>query len=119
MKGKNVMANNLKVIRGQSDSSFVKYIEYVQEKLCDDNHTFFVDCQDSGERIINDMWVCDLFGWIIPNDLIDKFYTIWLYDEVSDDWIDYFVSVTWKLEDGVIKLKADNNYIIPKDLDAL
>lgn len=100
-------------LRTQESTEFEKFFELVQAKANEEECTYFLDSEDGNEATIQNMELCDLWGWKIPKDKIEEFKPIWENDEVDDDWIDYFVAVEWQVINKKIEIDfVDYQYYI-------
>lgn len=89
------------MLRTQESSNFIKFLEVVQHTAEMDDSVFFLECEDGNDAEIDGMSVSDLQGWLIPQDKVEEFLPIWENDEVDDEWIDFFVFVNWKNDNGL------------------
>ncbi len=60
-----------------------------------------VECEDGNEGRVDGMVVCDLQGWLVPNDKAEVFEPIWESDKVDDRWTDFFRFATWNNRSGL------------------
>ena len=91
----------MKGLKTQESSDFVEFMKRVQEEAQKTNKTFFLDCEDGKDGVVDGLPVCDLFGWLISKDQESSFLPIWEKDEINDDWFPEYVAVTWKQENGL------------------
>jgi hypothetical protein len=91
----------VKGLKTQEPSEFVEFMEQVQEEADKFNKTFFLECADGHEGVVNGLHVCDLFGWLIAPEQEELFVPAWEKDEIDDSWFQAYVSVTWTDRDGL------------------
>lgn len=85
-------------LKTQEKSKFLNFFSIVQETAKNNNCIFFLDAGD-GRGFENEKFEGeDLMGWLIPQNLSVDFEKIWLDDNVSDDWSDYYVWAVWENE---------------------
>ena len=90
-------------LRTCESESFIKYFEIVQDKARTEGCIYYLESEDGRDAFINDMEVCDLWGWLVPFDKCSEIEKIWKEHKESDEWIDYFVSAEWvQASDGLI-----------------
>lgn len=78
-------------LRTKEEKKFIDYFSEVQLEAERLGCVFFLDTQESGERVINGVEVMDLSGWLIPIDKASEFEKIWSEQKEDDDWVDYYV----------------------------
>ena len=83
-------------LRTQETNKFEKFIELIQNEATKKEKVFFLDAGDGRDFETNDMEGEDLTGWLIPLSKVDEFKKVWEKAEVDDDWIDFFIFVSWK-----------------------
>lgn len=83
-------------LKTQENNKFINFFTIVQRTAKNKNSVFFLDAGD-GRTLENDKFEGeDLMGWLIPQDLSADFEKIWLDDNVSDEWSDYYVWAIWE-----------------------
>ena len=78
-------------LKTQESNNFIQFFERVQDAANKINRVFFLECEDGNDSQIDGLDVCDLQGWLIPEDRVDEFEAVWKKDEVDDEWTDFFV----------------------------
>ena len=77
----------------------VDSVELLNEQLAPEGKRFFFDTADLGQRMICGRHCWDMFGWVVPEEDLDRFMPDWLARRDEDlEEFDY-VSVDW-VEDG-------------------
>lgn len=87
-------------LRTKEDSKFEKFFGEVQKEAEKQNSVFFINFGECKDIEFNDMIVDDLFGWLIPNKLVEQFeerfkkndnlnefdkFLIWCISEIKDN----------------------------------
>ena len=90
-------------IRSENDltDEFSEYIvdsvDLLNSQLAPHNMGFFFDSVDFRQQVIGGKHCWDMYGWVVPNELIEEFEPIWLagendmlegYDYVCASWGD-------------------------------
>ena len=84
---------------------FLNFWHIVQRQAGKDGKLFFLDCGEGNDKIINDIEVSDLSGWLIPQEQADLFESEWeRNDDINERWNEFFVFVKWE--------EKDNNIIV-------
>ena len=90
-------------IKTIEDEKFLKFFKIVQEMAYKKGGVFFLDCAEGNGQTINDLYVSDLSGWLIPLCHAACFEEEWIQGDIDDKWNDYIMFLTWKQrEDGKI-----------------
>ena len=88
-------------LKTQESVKFKKFFSTVQNEANKLGKVFFLECEDGHEKTTDDMEMCNLQGWLIPAEAIQRFIPIWENDEVDDTWNDEFSFVEWNDKDGL------------------
>ena len=95
-------------LRTHEDGKFVKFIDLVQAQAKKQGKVFFLECEDGHDASFDDMDVAELTGWLVPQEKAEEFEAVWLAWKEDDDWVDFYISVTWKRSKfGKIKVKFE------------
>lgn len=95
------MVQTIRGLKTQEEDKFIEFFEFVQNKAAQLGKTFFLECEDGNEGRVDGMVVCDLQGWLVPNDKAEVFEPIWESDKVDDRWTDFFCFATWNNRSGL------------------
>lgn len=63
----------IKGLRTQESERFKRFFKEVQGKAQTTGHCFFLDTGEEKGTVFKEMELDDLFGWLIPNGLVDSF----------------------------------------------
>ena len=93
-------------IRFESDATgpdgpfIVDSVELLNEQLAPEGKRFFFDTADLGQRMICGRHCWDMFGWVVPEEEIDRFMPDWLAwrDDKLHDFS--YVTIDWTEKDG-------------------
>ena len=77
----------MKGLRTQEGIKFESFFNIVQKFANRQNAVFFLKSGEGNEIIRNDFEGEDLFGWLIPNDLVEKFETFANWEESNNSII--------------------------------
>ena len=75
----------------------VDSVDLLNSQLAPHNMGFFFDSVDFRQQVIGGKHCWDMYGWVVPNELIEEFEPIWLagendmlegYDYVCASWGD-------------------------------
>lgn len=88
-------------LRTQESNEFNKFFEFVQFEAKKQEKVFFLDCEEGNGGIVDGLEVCNLSGWLIPNNQADEFEKKWKREEEDDNWADFVCLVRWKEENGL------------------
>ena len=79
----------------------VDSVDLLNLQLAPHGMSFFFDTVDVDQRIIGGMHCEDMFGWVVPNDLVPDFEPTWLASE-DDELESYncYVCAKWEDRDG-------------------
>jgi hypothetical protein len=95
-------------LRTQESSTFEAFFSIVQAEASKQKSIFYCESEDGHDSYFDGMEISDLQGWLIPQNLSKDFESIWLSDEVGDEWDEYFSFVEWEI-DYENKLKISFN----------
>ncbi|MBR4204459.1 MAG: hypothetical protein IKQ92_03185 [Clostridia bacterium] len=92
---------------GSSDPAFERYFSLVREKAQSLNSVFFLQAGDGHELEEDDMQGEDLWGWLIPISLADRFENLWAHGYREGDWDeDYYCHAEWRRsDDGRLEIR--------------
>lgn len=88
-------------LRTQESSEFNRFFELVQNEAQKFGKVFFLDCEEGNDGNVDGVEVCNLSGWLIPNEQVNEFEKVWKREEEDDDWSDFFCFVRWKNKNGI------------------
>ena len=90
-----------------SDPAFEKYFSLVREKANSLNSVFFIQAGDGHDLEEDGMRGEDLWGWLIPISLADRFENLWAHGYREGEWDeDYFCCAEWrKTNDRQIEIR--------------
>ena len=84
-------------LTGRYSDYVIDSVDLLNAQLAPHNRGFFFDGVDFRQQIINGKHCWDMYGWVVPNELIEEFEPIWLagendmlegYDYVCASWED-------------------------------
>ena len=79
----------------------VDSVDLLNAQLAHRDLAFFFDAVDVDQRVIGDMHCEDMFGWVVPNDIVKDFEPIWLAgDDAKLEGYDY-VCASWEDRGGI------------------
>ncbi len=86
-------------LRKREPWKFERYFKLVQKEAAKQKAVFYIDAGCGKDVVTRTLWCSEIFGWLIPKSLpkeaILEFEKVWKENNVSDDWTDYFVCVTY------------------------
>ena len=92
----------IKGLRTQETRKFEAFFRIVQEFANKRNCTFFLEAGDTREFETEKLEGEDLQGWLIPISKEKEFESIWLEDNVTEEWDDFFCFAVWENENNPI-----------------
>lgn len=95
-------------LRTQEPTNFINFFELVQKAAAQLGCVFFLDSSDGNERLFGDMEISDLTGWLIPNNLSERFELIWKENNESDEWVEFFRFVEPVIENDTVLVKFED-----------
>jgi len=100
-------------LRSNKGEDFEKFLSIVEKEAKKLGGIFFCDTFEGRDISLNDMKVCDLGGWLVPESEVESFESI--YEKGKDDelweddkWYDMYIFVNYSLD-------ADKNLILNFD----
>lgn len=99
----------MKGLRTQENDKFVKFFELVQEEAAKLDSVFFLDC-GQGKLFENSQMECeDLCGWLIPNEKVKEFESLFENNsEQQQDFDVFYTSVDFNIEGDTVKVIIDD-----------
>lgn len=85
-------------LRTQESRKVESFFKIVQAKAAEQDCIFFCDCGEGREFFMDGIEGEDLMGWLIPNQLAEKFEPEWLTNDVSEKWNSYVRFAIWKMQ---------------------
>ncbi|MCL2111318.1 MAG: hypothetical protein FWH32_03530 [Clostridiales bacterium] len=97
-------------LRKPEDKNFENFVGLVQDEAAKKDAVFFVDCEERHERLLGDLDMSDLSGWLIPKGSESEFEPKWKKAGVLDDlphkWDDRFCFAEWAQDsEGQVEIK--------------
>ena len=80
-------------LRTQENNEFIKFFEIVQNEAEKLNKVFFLDFGQCDDIPFNGMEVDSLFGWLIPNEDVEKFNAEFIKETNLSKWDEYSTCV--------------------------
>ena len=74
---------------------FERFFALVQQEAAKQNAVFFLECGEGHDFYTDEMEGEDLRGWLIPNELADKFEEEWSSSAPGEEWMDYIKWAEW------------------------
>ncbi len=81
-------------LRTQENSEFIKFFKLVQDEAKKLNKVFFLDFGQCDDIEFKGMEVDSLFGWLIPDEDVEKFNTEFIKKSNLSKWDEYS---TWAI----------------------
>lgn len=94
----------MKGLKTQESDRFRKYLAIVESEAEKLDSIFFLDAGDGNDFKTETMEGEELMGWLIPNDKVAEFESLWLNDKVDDSWTDFFGWAIWELTEGAVRV---------------
>lgn len=76
-------------LRTQENNEFIKFFEIVQNEAEKLNKVFFLDFGQCDDILFKGMEVDSLFGWLIPNEVVEEFNEDFIKDVNLSKWDEY------------------------------
>lgn len=76
-------------LRTQESNEFIKFFKLVQDEAKKLNKVFFLDFGQCDDIPFNGMEVDSLFGWLIPNEDVEKFNAEFNKETSLSKWEEY------------------------------
>ena len=76
-------------LRTQENNEFIKFFEIVQNEAEKLNKVFFLDFGQCDDIPFKGMQVDSLFGWLIPNEDVEKFNAEFIKEINLSKWDEY------------------------------
>lgn len=76
-------------LRTQESNEFIKFFKLVQDEAKKLNKVFFLDFGQCDDIPFNGMEVDSLFGWLIPNEDVEKFNAEFIKETSLSKWDEY------------------------------
>ena len=88
-------------LRTQEDQKSINAFKLAQESAQTNNSVFFFEAGDGHELITKNLWLEDMWGWLIPKEKADEFNELFInFDnalkEDNSPWWDYFLCAEWE-----------------------
>lgn len=84
-------------------------VELLNAQLSRHGMVFFFDTVDATQQVIGGKHCEDMFGWAVPNELVDEFKPAWIDDDgVELEKYDY-VCASWEDRNGQPYAAIDGN----------
>lgn len=96
-------------IKEHEQQGTINYFKIVQKAANDQNKVFFLEAGDGNTEFTEDLYIEDMWGWLIPKEKANQFNQLYLSSDKSilaDDspWWDYFLCAEWKKDNEDIKI---------------
>jgi hypothetical protein len=91
-------------LRTQENNKFIKFFKLVQDEASKANKVFFLDFGECEDIDFMDMEVDSLFGWLIPEEIVDKFKVRFEKEKDLSGWDDYCVWVIPEIKDNKLNI---------------
>lgn len=96
-------------LTGEYSDYVVDSVDLLNLQLAPHGMSFFFDTIDFCQQIIGGKHCWDMFGWVVPNELVHKFEPVWIEnDNVELEKYDY-VCASWENRDGQPYAAIDGN----------
>ncbi|WP_371374403.1 hypothetical protein [Sporomusa aerivorans] len=82
-----------------------KFIEFVQQKAKERGQSFFIDSGEGRDKVVNDMYVEDLSGWLINPDEEAVFVPQWERKNVDEKFDHQYVFAIWQEDSGKLNIE--------------
>lgn len=85
----------------------VDSVDLLNAQLAPHGMSFFFDTVDVDQRVIGGKHCEDMFGWVVPNDLVSEFEPVWLAGEDEKlECYNSYVCASWEDRDGELPEEA-------------
>lgn len=91
-------------LRTQESNEFIKFFKLVQDEAKKLNKVFFLDFGQCDDMPFNGMEVDSLFGWLIPNEDVEKFNAEFIKEINLSKWDEYSTWVTPNIIDDKLNI---------------
>ena len=92
----------MKGLKTQESKKFENFFDIVQKYAEEKGCIFFLEAGDGRDLVTPTMEGEDLQGWLIPISKEKEFESIWLEDNVTEKWDDFFCFAVWENENNPI-----------------
>ncbi|MCL2111308.1 MAG: hypothetical protein FWH32_03480 [Clostridiales bacterium] len=86
-------------LRKPEDEKFENFVRLIQEEAAKKDAIFFVDCEEGHEKLLGDLDMSDLSGWLIPKGSESEFEPKWkkasLIDDLPRKWDGFYRFAEW------------------------
>ena len=102
-------------VRGiiSAEQEFLNFFKLVQAAANDLDRVFFIGNQECHDLVLDDMYLAEMCGWLVPKDRADEFEEIWKTDKRSlwgSEWSEFFVFEDVEMmPDGTVEIWFDEN----------
>ena len=86
----------MRELRTHENEKFERFFSYVRNAAKKEGCMFFVYSWDGHEYESENMEGEDLFGWLIPEDMVQSFESDFKQDKVSSEWDQYLCFANWE-----------------------
>ena len=94
-------------MRTHEGLKFERFFSIVQEEAMSKGFVFFLDCGENNEFEDEDIQCQNLCGWLIPENLSQKFEEAFLSDNIADEWSDFLAWAIWRKENNNIRIEFE------------
>lgn len=86
---------------GEYSEYVIDSVDLLNSQLAPHGMSFFFDTIDVRQQIIGGKHCWDMFGWVVPNDLVSDFEPAWLASEDEElENYNCYVCAKWEDRDG-------------------
>ncbi|MDY3007405.1 hypothetical protein [Anaerococcus porci] len=94
-------------LRTQESNEFINYFTFVQSEANKLNRVFFLDFGECDDKMFNDMEVDTLFGWLIPNEMVNIFKENFEKNKSLSNWDDYCIWVIPEIDGNKLNIEFE------------
>ena len=86
---------------GEYSEYVIDSVDLLNAQLAPHGMSFFFDTIDVRQQIIGGKHCWDMYGWVVPNEFIEKFEPAWLASEDEElESYNCYVCAKWEDRDG-------------------
>lgn len=100
-------------LRTQEPQKVINSHQLIQEAAQKSNKVFFEEAGDGHELITDDLWLEDVWGWLIPESKVKEFNELFLkfdnsIESDNSPWWKYYTCAEWEKTNNGFEYKFVN-----------
>ena len=92
-------------MQGLRTQEFERFFKVVQDAANDLHGVFFLAAGDGRDLIKDDLEGEDLQGWLIPDEKVKMFESLFSGHQEDEEWDEFFCFAEWAEDNGKIEIK--------------